>query len=101
MQRKPWALVAIAVLLLITVGCRSTSTVTPKQLDQTAIEADIRSQIATHYPGETFDIGIEVSNEGVVKLTGTVNDSDKRTRIVEIARGTSGVKRVIDEIKVS
>jgi osmotically-inducible protein OsmY len=100
MVRKQWVWVAALFVLTTLVACSSTSTVTPKPLDKAAIEADIRSQIATHYPGETFDIGIEVSDSGVVTLKGTVDDNDKRSRIVKMAEGTSGVTRVVNELTV-
>ncbi|HXT22860.1 MAG TPA: BON domain-containing protein, partial [Thermoanaerobaculia bacterium] len=61
---------------------------------------NIRSQIATHYPGETFDISIEVTEDGTVTLGGKVNDNDKRTRIGTIARETPGVRRVVNNITV-
>ncbi|HEV8630257.1 MAG TPA: BON domain-containing protein [Thermoanaerobaculia bacterium] len=100
MVRKQWVWVVAAFLLVAVSACSSTSTVTPKPMDKAAIEADIRSQIATHYPGETFDIGIEVTDNGTVTLRGTVDDNDKRSRIEKMARGTSGVVRVVNEIKV-
>ena len=100
MVRKQWVWV-VAVLLLVSLsGCGSVSQGTPDEIDETAIEADVRAQVATHYPGETFDIGVDVSDRGVVTLTGDVDDNDKRTRIGEIARSTAGVTGVVNNIKV-
>ena len=42
----------------------------------------------------------DVTEAGVVTLTGTTDDNDKRTRIGEIARNTPGVKRVVNNITV-
>jgi osmotically-inducible protein OsmY len=95
-----WAagLVLLAIVAMGTVAC---STAAPhNDVDQAGIEANIRAQIATHYPGETFDISIEVTEDGAVTLGGKVNDNDKRTRIGEIARNTPGVNRVINNITV-
>jgi hypothetical protein len=100
MMRKQWVVVLGFALMVFGMACRHTQEVTPKPLDKAAIEADIRSQIATHYPGKTFDIGIDVSDDGTVTLKGHVDDNDKRTRIVEIAQQTSGVRRVVNELEV-
>ncbi len=100
MVRKQWVWVVAALLIVTFAGCGSMSQGTPDEIDETAIEADIRAQVATHYPGETFDIGVDVSDRGVVTLTGDVDDNDKRTRIGEIAKGTAGVSRVVNNIKV-
>ena len=98
MTKKHWAVVMGLVLVVTAIGCSSGGP--HGDVDQAAIEANIRSQIATHYPGETFDIGISVSTDGVVTLTGDVNDNDKRTRIGTIAQETPGVRRVVNNIKV-
>ena len=98
MTKKHWAVVLGMVLMVAAVGCSSSGP--HGGADQTAIEANIRSQIATHYPGETFDISIEVSEDGVVTLAGDVNDNDKRTRIGTIAQETPGVTRVVNNITV-
>ncbi|HET9765424.1 MAG TPA: BON domain-containing protein [Thermoanaerobaculia bacterium] len=99
MKRNQWILaVGLALMAVVTMAC---STATPhNNVDQAAIEANIRSQIATHYPGETFDISIEVAENGTVTLGNKVDDNDKRTRIAEIARNTPGVTRVVNNITV-
>ncbi len=99
MKRNQWVVVmGLALLILGSVACSSRGP--HSEVDQTAIEANIRSQIATHYPSETFDIGIHVSDTGVVTLKGEVNDNDKRTRIGTIAQETPGVSRVVNNITV-
>jgi osmotically-inducible protein OsmY len=100
-MRKNWVVVAVALALLVTAaGCRSLSTATADELDPTAIEASIRTQIAGTYPGETFDIGVSVTDRGVVTLTGTVDSDEKRTRIADLARSVAGVTRVDNELTV-
>lgn len=101
MRKQWWAVVALALVILSTGSLVACSTHKPMgNVDQAGVEANIRSQIATHYPGETFDIHIDVTEQGVVTLGGTVDDGDKRTRIGEIASGTPGVTRVINNIAV-
>jgi osmotically-inducible protein OsmY len=101
-MRNSKGVVMVALMVLVTFGlaCRSMSTATPDEVDPAAIEASIRSQILTTYPGETFDIGVSVSDAGVVTLTGTVDSEEKRTRLAEVARSVDGVERVVNELRV-
>ena len=80
MKRNQWVWAAgLALMVIVTMGTVACSTATPhNDVDQAGIEANIRAQIATHYPGETFDISIEVAENGTVTLGGKVNDNDKR-----------------------
>jgi len=88
-------------MVIVSIGTLACSTAAPhNDVDQAGIEANIRSQIATHYPGETFDISIEVTENGTVTLGGKVDDNDKKTRIGEIATNTPGVTRVVNNITV-
>ena len=101
MRSRAWSQILVAVVVLVTaVACRSVSTATPDEVDPAAIEASIRSQILTTYPGETFDIGISVSDAGVVTLSGSVPNEERRTRLAEIARTVKGVDRVVNELTV-
>jgi osmotically-inducible protein OsmY len=103
MKRNSWvAVVGLALVVIAAMGTLACSTGGPhNDVDQAGIEANIRAQIATHYPNETFDIKIDVTEGGTVTLSGTVNDNDKVTRIGEIARNTPGVRRVVNNITVS
>lgn len=103
MKRNQWVWAAgLALIVIATMGTVACSTATPhSNVDQAGIEANIRAQIATHYPGETFDISIEVAENGTVTLGGKVDDNDKRTRIAEITRNTPGVTSVVNNITVS
>ena len=102
MRSKPWAHVVVVMMALMVamVGCRSMSTATPDEVDPEAIEASIRSQILAEYPDETFDVGVDVSDAGVVTLSGDVDSESQRTRIAELARGVAGVDRVVNNLKV-
>jgi len=95
-----WA-AGLVLMVIVSIGTLACSTATPhSEVDQAGIEANIRAQIATHYPGETFDISIGVAENGTVTLGGKVDDNDKRTRIGEIASNTPGVTRVVNNITV-
>jgi osmotically-inducible protein OsmY len=101
-MHKRSAFVVLALLLVAFVGssCRSLPEITGDDLDPAAIEAAIRSEIAAKYPGETFDIGISVTEEGVVTLSGTIDTATRRQEIGEIARSVHDVERVINDLTV-
>ena len=98
MTRKTTAL--IAVLLLFAIACGSMNRATPAEWDKATMEADVRGKVAAAVPGKTFDIGVSVSDERVVTLTGTVDSSSDRTAIGNAASSVSGVSRVINNISV-
>lgn len=101
-MHKRYAVVVLVLLLAALVGgaCRSLPEVTGNELDPVAIEAAIRTGIANQYPDDTFDVGISVTEDGVVTLTGTVENDTQRQKIVEIAGEVHDVERVINELEV-
>ena len=98
MTRKTTALVAV--LMLFAIACGSMNRATPAEWDKATMEADVRSKVAGAVPGKTFDIGVTVSDERVVTLTGQVDSSSDRTAIGEAARSVNGVSSVINNISV-
>lgn len=101
-MHKRYAVVVLVLLLAALVGgaCRSLPEATGDELDPAAIEAAIRTGIANQYPDDTFDIGISVTEDGVVTLTGTVENDTQRQKIVEIAGDVHDVERVINELEL-
>lgn len=99
-MRTKSLIIMTMLLALVAVSCRTIATATPDEIDPAAIEASIRSQILTTYPGETFDIGISVTDEGVVTFTGTVDSAEHQRRIPELAQDVSGVTRIINRLGV-
>ena len=101
-MHKRSVFVVLALLLVAFVGssCRSLPEVTGDDLDPAAIEAAIRGEIAAKYPGETFDIGINVTEDGVVTLSGSIDTATRRQEIGEIARDVHDVRRVINNLQV-
>lgn len=101
-MRKRSALVVLALMLtaLVASSCRSLPEATGSDLDPAAIETAIRAGIAEQYPDTTFDVGIEVTEDGVVTLTGTVEDSTQRQKIGEIAGDVHDVERVINQLEI-
>ena len=90
------SLMSLAIsLALVLPACSNWNKSTPKALDNTAIEEEIRKNLAgDHITGLSIDV-----NSGVVTLKGHLNSSDKQ-KALDDARKVNGVKSVVDEISV-
>jgi hyperosmotically inducible protein len=93
---------ALAVLLLGgalgTAGCSTTQTV-GEQIDDAAIVTAVKAKLAADTDVAALNIDVD-SNEGVVTLSGRVDSSTESAEAERLARGTDGVKRVINNLKV-
>lgn len=90
----------LALLLVMgTVACSSTQTA-GEELDEAAIGAKIKAKFAADPDINPFNIDVDSMNDGVVRLSGTVDDAATRTEAVRLARNTDGVRRVVNDIKV-
>lgn len=87
-------------LVLFSFACGSMNRVLPSEVDAKAMEADVRSKIATAVPEKTFAVEVEVDNHAVVTLTGHAASASDVNKIVDAAQSVSGVKRVINKIHV-
>ncbi|HEX6178825.1 MAG TPA: BON domain-containing protein [Thermoanaerobaculia bacterium] len=92
--------VMAALLVLFSMACGSMNRATPAEWDRTTMEADVRGKVAAAVPGKTFDIGVTVSDNRVVTLTGSVDTADERRAIAEAARSVNGVASVINNITI-
>jgi osmotically-inducible protein OsmY len=91
--------VPAVVMMLLAVACGSMNRMTPRQMDDTAIEADVRGKIAEAVPSKTFAVEVNVDH-GVVTLKGdAANETDIRA-IEKAANSVHGVKSVINNIHV-
>lgn len=68
-------------------------------LSDGAVTAKIKSKMALDDTVKALDINIDTA-DGVVTLTGTVRSAAERTRAVQLARETAGVKSVVDRLSV-
>lgn len=99
MFRNIRSLLILFAVLFAVAACSSLNQVTPSELDDEAMEADIRASIAKVVPSQTFDIGVSV-DDGAVTLTGTVDSTTERQKIVNAAADVEGVRRIINNIQV-
>jgi hyperosmotically inducible periplasmic protein len=65
-----------------------------------AITTKIKSQLAAKHPGSLKHISVDTDRDGVVWMTGTVNDQTEADQALKIARNTEGVKAVESNLKV-
>lgn len=65
-----------------------------------AITTKIKTKLAAEHPGTLTRISVDTDNNGVVWMTGTVENKAEADQAVTIARNTEGVKSVKSRIKV-
>ncbi len=92
--------VLAAFLVLFSIGCGSMNRATPAEWDRATMEADVRGKVAASVTGKTFDIGVTVSDNRVVTLTGEVDSEADRRAITDAAQSVNGVRSVINNIRV-
>lgn len=79
---------------LATWGCRS------KDVNDRALLTDIQAKLYNDPTARGANVKVSVAN-GVATLTGDVPSSDVALKVVDLANGTSGVKRVDNQLTVT
>src|SRR6202008_4757551 len=59
-----------------------------------AITTKIKTQLASEHLGSLKHISVDADRNGVVWMTGTVNNQTEADQAIQIARNTEGVKAV-------
>jgi osmotically-inducible protein OsmY len=70
------------------------------QLSDSWITGKVKAQFVGVDVLKGSDMTVDTSSDGAVTLTGTVPNETARTRAIEIARTTRGVRKVVDNLKV-
>ena len=65
-----------------------------------AITTKIKTQLASEHLGSLKHISVDTDRDGVVWMTGTVNNQTEADQAIRIARNTEGVKAVKSNLKV-
>src|SRR5688572_1932414 len=98
-ERHGW-MAGIAALLLVSSACgRSEPTTEPVQHS----DATITTTIQAKYFGDSVVKGHEIdvdTDDGIVKLSGTVESEAARTKAAALAQGVEGVTRVENQLRV-
>ena len=94
-MKKNRNLVFLSLLLvaLMASAC-SMNRVLPAEADEEAMMVEVRGAIASAVPGKTFDLGVDVTEGGRVRLTGEVDNASDRDAIVSRVREVRGVTSV-------
>lgn len=95
----PASLIILAFAAALT-ACRPAQTV-ERQTNDAAIEARIKSKLATDVGAATItSVEVNVTN-GVVTLAGPVSTAEERQKIEAVARAAEGVTSVTNNIQVT
>src|SRR5215831_6468376 len=65
-----------------------------------AITTKIKTQLAAEHFGSLKDISVDTDKNGVVWMSGTVNNQAEADQAIRIAHNTEGVKTVQSSLKV-
>jgi hyperosmotically inducible protein len=91
--------IALALVLTAAFGCSNWNKMTPNNLDNRAIQAEVEKNLAAD--GLTGVVHVDkVTGDGVVTLTGTVHSAADRQKAYDDAAKVNGVKSVINNLKV-
>lgn len=85
--------------LLLALGACSSTQPAAVQAADARIKAEVAARIVADPDTNPFEIEVEV-NEGVVHLTGLVDDPGDREEAERLARGADGVRQVVNDIRV-
>ena len=95
MKTSNKALVFLSLLLVaLAVSACSMNRVLPEAADEEAMMVEVRGAIADAVAGKTFDLGVDVTEGGVVTLTGEVDSASDRDAIVTRVGQVKGVRSV-------
>lgn len=90
----------LALVMVFSVACQSLNQMTPRGMDDGAIELEVRAKIGEDAANKALDVGVS-SKDGVVTLSGTANSQDQKRKIGEAANDVKGVKAVINNLRVN
>src|SRR5690349_15950778 len=93
------SVVGLALVLALGLAACSSTRTPGTQVDDAAITTAVKAKLAADGDINPFNIDVD-TNEGVVTLQGRVEKEEARSKAEQLARGTDGVARVINLIKV-
>jgi osmotically-inducible protein OsmY len=99
-QLKYFSSFFMALALLFSLGCASTSTQesTGEFIDDSVITTKVKAAIFDEPALKTTEIKV-TTIKGVVELSGIVSSSSEISKAVEVARGVKGVQSVKNNLK--
>jgi len=91
-------LLAAIVAVLLAPACATTRSAS-KQVDDAWITTKVESKLAADPEVNNFEIDVD-TQDGVVRLSGNVEQAAARKEAEELARSTEGVTQVVNEIEI-
>ena len=99
LSTRTFGSIIAALLLAVLVGCAGAGTKTGQAIDDTAITAKVKAQMANDKDVSAMDVSVN-TKEGVVRLSGVVKSAAEKQRAEQVARGVEGVRRVDNALVV-
>jgi hyperosmotically inducible periplasmic protein len=94
------SMLALVVLVALTAGCTSMTGKTAGQnVDDASITASVKTKLAAEKPATLTKVDVD-TNKGTVYLTGNVETPAIKERATELARQVSGVREVVNNLKI-
>jgi hyperosmotically inducible protein len=83
-----------------TTGCTSmTGKSAGENVDDAKITASVKTKLAGEKPATLTKVDVD-TNKGTVYLTGNVENPELKAKATELARGVTGVREVVNNLKV-
>ena len=94
-------LVLVTLLICIFNGCETIrEKASGPEFEKAKLIAIIKAQLARDDQATLQAVTVDVGDDGVVKLKGTVNSAEKKAKAEEITSKVSGVKSVVNNLEV-
>ena len=94
------ALAPVVALFWLLSGCQAlTGRTVGQSIDDANLTTAVNAQLVRDKASNFTRIDVDTNN-GIVTLNGTVASAEQRDRALEVARGVSGVKGVINNLQV-
>jgi hyperosmotically inducible periplasmic protein len=94
------SMLALVVLVALAAGCTSMTGKTAGQnVDDASITASVKTKLAAEKPATLTKVDVD-TNKGTVYLTGNVETPAIKERATELARQVSGVREVVNNLKI-
>jgi hyperosmotically inducible periplasmic protein len=100
MRRVFRSVLVLVVLVALTAGCTAmTGKSAGENIDDAAITASVKAKLAGEKVATLTKVDVD-TNKGTVYLTGNVENNSVKARATELARGVSGVREVVNNLKI-
>ncbi len=94
------SMLALTLLMAVTAGCTAmTGKSAGDNVDDVKITTAVKTKLAGEKPATLTKVDVD-TNKGTVYLTGNVENTAIKARATELAQSVSGVREVVNNLKV-